>query len=85
MNLCIVSEYNCTFDEFEAVVKESEEETSAFIGDYELVKVNDHKSVLLVNCTDMEALQAFMTTPEMKQWDEENGCVDTVYSMERIN
>ena len=85
MNLCIVSEYNCTFDEFEAVVKESEEETSAFIGDYELVKVNNYKSVLLVNCTDMEALQAFMTTPEMKQWDEENGCVDTVYSMERIN
>ena len=85
MNLCIVSECNCTFDEFEAVVKESEEETKPFISDYELVKVNDHKSVLLVNCTDMEALQAFMSTPEMKQWDEENGCVDTVYSMERIN
>ena len=85
MNLCIVSEYNCTFNEFEAVVKESEEETRPFISDYELVKVNDHKSVLLVNCTDMEALQAFMSTPEMKQWDEENGCVDTVYSMERIN
>ena len=67
------------------MVKESEEETSTFISDYDLVKVNDHKSVLLVNCTDMEALQAFMTTPEMKQWDEENGCVDTVYSMERIN
>ena len=85
MKLCIVSEYNCTFDEFEAAVKESEEETSAFISDYELVKVNDHKSILLINCTDMETLQAFMTTPEMKQWDEENGCVDTVYSMERIN
>jgi len=26
-----------------------------------------------------------MTSPEMKQWDEENGCVDIVYSMERIN
>ena len=85
MNLCIVSEYNCTFDEFEVVVKESEEETSAFITDYELIKVNDHKSVLLVNCTDMDALQAFMSTPEMKQWDEENSCVDTVYSMEQIN
>ena len=85
MNLCVVSEYNCTFDEFEVVVKESEEEMSAFVSDYELVKVNDHKSILLINCTDMETLQAFMTTPGMKQWDEENGCVDTVYSMERIN
>jgi len=56
MNLCVVSEYNCTFDEFEVVVKESEEEMSAFVSDYELVKVNDHKSILLINCTDMEAL-----------------------------
>ena len=38
-----------------------------------------------MNVTDMEAMRAFMTTPEMKQWDEENGCVDIVYSMERIN
>ena len=85
MKLCVVSEYNCTFDEFEVVVKESEEEMSAFVSDYKLVKVNDHKSILLINCTDMEAMQAFISTPEMKQWDEENGCVDIVYSMERIN
>ena len=34
---------------------------------------------------DMEAFQALMISPEMKQWDEENGCVDIVYSMKRIN
>ena len=85
MNLCVVSEYNFTSDEFEVVVKESKEKMSAFISDYELVKVNDHKSILLINCTDMDTLQAFMTSPEIKQWDEENGCVDIVYSMERIN
>ena len=67
------------------MVKEGEEETSAFITDYELVKVNDHKSILLLNCMDMEAFQALMISPEMKQWDEENGCVDIVYSMNRIN
>jgi hypothetical protein len=67
------------------MVKEGEEETSAFITDYELVKVNDHKSILLLNCMDMEAFQTLMTSPEMKQWDEENGCVDIVYSMKRIN
>ena len=67
------------------MVKEGEEETSVFITDYELVKVNDHKSILLLNCMDMEAFQTLMTSPEMKQWDEENGCVDIVYSMKRIN
>ena len=85
MNICMVSEYRCTFEEFEAVVKQSEEETSAFITEYELVKVSDHKSILLLNCTDMDALGAFMSTPQMEQWDEDNGCVDIIYTMERIN
>ena len=85
MNICMVSEYRCTFEEFEAVVKQSEEETSAFITEYELIKVNDHKSILLINCTDLDALGAVMSTPQLKQWDEDNGCVDIVYSMERIN
>ena len=45
MNLCIVSSYNCTFDDFSALVKESEEAFSEFITEYEVVKVNDHKSI----------------------------------------
>ena len=85
MKLCIVSEYNCTFDDFAAMVEQSQEQAPAFMTEFELAKVHDHKSVLLVNCTDMEVLQAFMTTPEMRQWDEANGCVDTVYAMERVN
>ena len=67
------------------MVEQSQKQAPAFMTEFELAKVHDHKSVLLVNCTDMEALQAFMTTPEMRQWDEVNGCVDTVYAMERVN
>ena len=67
------------------MVEQSQEQAPAFMTEFKLAKVHDHKSVLLVNCTDMEALQAFMTTPEMRQWDEVNGCVDTVYAMERVN
>jgi len=26
-----------------------------------------------------------MTSPEMKEWDKENNCVDIVYSLEKIN
>jgi len=84
MNLCIVSEFNCTFDDFAAMVEKSRGEAEAFMTEFELIKVNDHKSVMLINCTDMEAFQAFMTTPEMKQWDQDNGCVDTVYAMEQV-
>ena len=84
MNLCIVSKFECTFDDFAAMVEKSRGEAEAFMTEFELIKVNDHKSVMLINCTDMEALQAFMTTPEMQQWDQDNGCVDTVYAVEQV-
>ena len=69
MNICIVSTYDCTFEEFEAIVTESQDEVSAFVSEWELIKVNDHKSVMFVNCTDMDAMAAFMSTPEMQEWD----------------
>ena len=31
MNLCIVSEFNCTFDDFAAMVEKSRDEAEAFI------------------------------------------------------
>ena len=85
MNICIVSTNSCTFDQFKEIVDESMEEAKAFMSEYELVKVNEHKSIMLVNVHNMEKMQAFMTTPEMQEWDKANNCVDHVYSMERIN
>ena len=52
---------------------------------YELVKVNEQKSIMLVNVHDMKKTQAFVTTPEMQEWEKANNCVDHVYSMERLN
>ena len=84
MSICIVSTYSCTFDQFKEIVDESMEEAKAFMSEYELVRVNEHKSIMLVNVHDMEKMQAFMTTPEMQEWDKANNCVDHVYSMERV-
>ena len=84
MNLCVVSEYSCTFEDFKEMVDKTTGETDAFLTEMELIKVHDHKSVLLLHCTDMQALIAFMSIPEMKQWDAENNCVDVLYSMEQM-
>ena len=54
------------------------EEAKAFMSEYELVKVNEHKSIMLVNVHDMEKMQAFMTTPEMQEWDKVNNCVSKI-------
>ena len=40
-----------------------------FVTDYEFVKVNDHKSHLLMNYTDLEKLGSVMTDPFVKEWD----------------
>ena len=85
MNLCIVSEYKCKFDDFKNLVDSTIEETKDFITEWELVKINNHKSIMMVNCTDMAALEAMMTSDEMKAWDVQNGCVDTLYRMEKIS
>ena len=56
-----------------------------FITDYEFVKVSDHKSHLLMNCTSLENLGAVMEDPFVTEWDKKNNCKDTVYSIEVVS
>ena len=37
-----------------------------------------------MNVTDMEAMGAFMNSPEELQWHKDNGCKYTVYGMEEM-
>ena len=48
------------------------------------LKVNEHKSHLLMNCTDLEKLGTTMEDPFCKEWDKKNNCKDTVYSLELV-
>ena len=85
MNVLIISTFSCTFEEFKTDV-------SGFItamgqevvSEYEFVKVNEHKSDLLMNCTDLEKLDAEMQSPFAKEWDKKNNCKDAVYSIKLV-
>ena len=55
-----------------------------FVSEYEFVKVNEHKSHLLMNCTNLEKLSEQMETPFAKEWDKKNNCIDTVYSIKLL-
>ena len=87
MNTLIISTFSCTFEEFKNDVTNLflEEMCKDFVSDYEFVKVNDHKSHLLMNCTDLEKLGAEMESPFAKEWDKKNNCKDTVYSIELVS
>ena len=46
-----------------------------------LKEVNDHKSHLILKVKDLEGFAAATSTPEMKEWDKENGYKDICYSL----
>ncbi len=85
MNVCIVSTFSCHFDEFKELFDLSSQVIGEWCSESELIKVNDHKSIMLVDVTDLDKMKKFMSAPEMLEWDKQNNCVDHVYSMERIN
>ena len=85
MNKLIISTFSCTFEEFK-------NDVSGFItsmgqevvSEYEFVQADEHKSHLLMNVLDMEALEAEMTSDAAKEWDKKNNCKDTVYAIELV-
>ena len=85
MNVCIVSTFSCHFDEFKELFDLSNQVIGEWCSEAELIKVNDHKSIMLADVTDLDKLKEFMSAPEMLEWDKQNNCVDYVYSMQRIN
>ena len=86
MNTLIISTFSCSFEEFKNDVSTLfiEGMCKEFVTDYEFVKVNGHKSHLLINCTSLEKLGAVMEDPFVTEWDKKNNCKDTVYSIELV-
>ena len=86
MNTLIISTFSCTFDEFKSDVTNLflEDICKEFVTEYEFVKVNAHKSHLLMNCSDLKKLEAAMEDPFAKEWDKKNNCKDTVYAINLV-
>ena len=48
------------------------------------MKVDEHKSHLLMNVLDMDELCKKMTSDECTEWDKAHNCKDTVYGIELV-
>ena len=86
LNTLIISTFSCSFEGFKNDVNTLflEEMCKEFVTDYEFVKVNDHKSHLLMNCTSLKKLGLVMEDQLVKEWDKKNNCEDDVYSIELV-
>ncbi len=68
----------------ENTIKRSFFIVKSFCSELEIIKVNEHKAMILMNCSDLEKFGAMLEQPELKQWDIDNNCVDTVYNLELV-
>ena len=85
MNLCVNSTFSCSVSEFNEAFSKFEDEMNKFASDFKVGVVNDNEVIIMVNVTDFEAMETFMTSPEITQWNEENNNVDILYSIERMD
>ena len=87
MNTLIVSTFSCSFDSFKKDVTELflEDMCKEFVTAYEFVKVDEHKSHLLMNVTDLEKLGAAMADPVATEWDKKNKRFMLINKVESVN
>ena len=85
MNLCVVSTFSCTAEDFKSMVNEFDEEFSGIVSEWEIAVVNAHKVVTMLNVIDMDAFYDLMSSPKMAEWDAANNNVDVIYSLEKVN
>ena len=85
MNICIVTKFDCSYEEFTAMLAEVGDDVRRCTSAWEVTKMNDNTAVGLLNVTDMEGLQNVMSSPKVQEWNTANNAVADVYSLEQIS
>ena len=58
MNTCIISTFDCTFDKFKEKVESDRSAWGRYVENWTIAKVDEHKSIMVMNVLDFEALEA---------------------------
>ena len=83
MNICVVSTFEGTTEDFMEIFNWAKDKASAFATDFEVGVIREGKVITMANVTDMAKFQEIMTSEEMQTWDTKYNCVDAVYSLEQ--
>ena len=83
--LFIVCTFDCSFQYYiETVEQWVKEKGGGIVIDYDLVKINDHKSNSFYTVSSLEEFADMLDTEWAREWDKENNCKDIVYKLELI-
>ena len=83
MNICMVSTFDGTTNDFMEIFSWAKDKASAFATDMEVGVIREGKVITMANVTDMAKFQEIMTSEEMQTWDTKYNCVDAVYSLDQ--
>ena len=85
MNVCIVSTFEGTTEDYMDMFNATKEKGQGFMQDYELGVIREGKVMLMMHITDMTNMQEVMGSEEMQAWDEKFNCVDEIYALDQMN
>ena len=70
------------FNIIETVDQWVKEQGDGIVLDYDLVKINDHKSHSFYTVSSLEEFAKMLDTEWAREWDKANNCKDIVYKLE---
>ena len=85
MNICVVSTFDGTTDDYMEMFNATKEKAADFFTDYDIGIIREGKINLIINITNMEKFMELMMSEEMQAWDAKFNCVDEVYALEKMN
>ena len=83
--LFIICTFDCFFQYYEETVEKwVKEQGNGIVLDYDLVKINDHKSHSFYTVSSLKDFIKMLDTELAREWDKANNCKDIVYKLELI-
>ncbi len=85
MNVCVVSTFEGTTEDYMDMFNAAKEKAQDFMTDYHLGIIREGKMILMMQITDMSKMQEVMRSDEMQAWDKKFKCVDEIYALDKMN
>ena len=85
--LFIVCTFDCSFQYYEETVRQwVKEQGERIVVDYELVKINNHKSHSFYTVSSLEEFSRMLDSEwaRDREWDQANNCKDILYKLELV-
>ena len=83
--LFIICTFYCSFQYYEETVEQwVKEQGDGIVLDYDLVKINDHKSHSFYTVSSLEEFVKMINREWARELDKANNCKDIVYKLEIV-